>query len=271
MKKIKTNPLTSYFILVFLMINGFASIEIFHFFEVPKIVLWFLGSSAPTISAIIIAYIVDGKKEVKKLLKPILIFKVNLKWYVAAFAVTFLSTVISISYLSLNSIDVPVINLLGVIPMLIMTFVMGPLVEETGWTGFALPKLQSRFNALSSNIVLGILWGVWHLPLWFLPGSAQSSMSFWLFLVIVVALRIIMGWAYNNTKGSIFIAILFHFFFNLGNQIGVELLGLPMNHFLYLAGVILVFYAVCIVIVSGPENLSRKHKKITSTMKIPFQ
>lgn len=87
-------------------------------------------------------------------------------------------------------------------------------------------------------------------------------MSFGLFLVILVSLRIIMGWAYNNTQGSIFIAVVFHFFFNLGNTIGVEVLGVPMNHFLYLAGTGLVVYAVWVVIIAGPTNLSQGKTRI---------
>jgi membrane protease YdiL (CAAX protease family) len=260
---IKNNPLTSYFILVFLIMYGLGLVGIFNLIEMPEIILWLLGSSAPTISAIIISYICDGRKGINKLLKPFLLYKVKFKWYFAAFAITLISTLISIIYLSLNNIDIPSINFLMLIPSLIMTFIMGPLTEEAGWAGFAQPRLQSKFNALTASIVLGVLWGFWHLPLWFLPGSPQSTMSFWLFLVVVISLRIIMGWAYNNTRGSIFIAVLFHFFFNFGNQIGVEILGVPVNRFLYLAGTALVVYAVWVVIVAGPADLSRKHKKIT--------
>ncbi len=241
---------------------GLASIGIFNLFEIPEIILWLLGSSAPTISAVIIAYLSDGKEGVKTLFKPFLIYKVKTKWYLAAFAITLLSTIISITYLSLNNIDIPTINLLRLIPILIMTFIMGPLVEETGWAGFAQPRLQSKFNALTASVILGFLWGIWHLPLWFLPDSSQSTMSFGLFLAVVISLRIIMGWAYNNTRGSIFIAVVFHFFFNLGNTIGVDILGVPMNHFLYLAGAALVVYAVWVVIVAGPANLSRENSRI---------
>jgi len=262
MKLIKNNPLTSYFILVYLIMYGLCSVEIFNLFEMPEIILWLLGSSAPTISAVIITYLSDGKEGINTLFKPFLIYKVKTKWYLAAFAITLLSIVISITYLSLNNIDIPSINLLGLIPILMMTFIMGPLVEETGWAGFAQPRLQSRFNALTASVILGILWGVWHLPLWFLPDSSQSTMSFGLFLVVVVALRTLMGWAYNNTGGSIFIAVIFHFFFNLGNTIGVDILGVPMNHFLYLAGAALVGYAVWVVIVAGPTNLSRENARI---------
>jgi membrane protease YdiL (CAAX protease family) len=259
---IKNNPLTSYFILVFLIMYGLTSVEIFHLFEMSEIILWILGSSAPTISAIIIAYLSDGKMGISNLFKPFLIYKVRFKWYFAAFVITLLSTIISIAYLLLNNIDIPVVNLISLIPILLMTFIMGPLVEEAGWTGFALPKLQAKFSALTASLILGFLWAVWHLPLWFLPDSSQSTMSFGLFLVVLVAVRIIMGWAYNNTRGSIFIAVVFHFFFNLGNTIGVDILGVPMNHFLYLAGSGLVIYAVWVVIIAGPADLSRKHKKI---------
>lgn len=262
MKIIKNSPLVSYFILVFFIMYGLASIIIFSIFDVPEIILWFLGSSAPTISAIIISYICDGKKWIKKLFKPFFTNKVKCKWYFAWLAITLISTVIAISYLLINNLEIPSIDYLMLIPTIIMVFIMGPLVEESGWAGFAQPRLQSKFNALTASIVLWILWAVWHIPLWFLPGSAQSTMNFWLFLIVVVALRVIMGWAYNNTKGGIFIAVLFHFFFNLWNGIAVEILGVPMNDFLYIAWTALAIYAVWVVIVNGPKNLSKTNERI---------
>lgn len=125
-----------------------------------------------------------------------------------------------------------------------------------------MPRLQSKYNALIANLILGILWAVWHIPLWFIPGSAQSTMPFWMFVVVIVALRILMGWAYNNTKGSLIIAVLFHLFFNFESIIGIDILGVPVNSFLYLAGTILVIYAMLVIIITGPTILSCKNEKV---------
>ncbi len=77
MRTIKRNPLICYFVLVFLIMYGLASVEIFNLFEMPEIILWLLGSSAPTISAVIIAYLSEGKEGINKLIKPFLILQTH--------------------------------------------------------------------------------------------------------------------------------------------------------------------------------------------------
>ncbi|WP_417562360.1 CPBP family intramembrane glutamic endopeptidase [Microbacterium sp.] len=84
------------------------------------------------------------------------------------------------------------------------------LTEETAWRGFALPRLQRRFTPLTASIVLGVLWGVWHVPLFFLPGSFQSTLPFFGFLISTVATSVIIGWLFNHARGSVLIVAIFH-------------------------------------------------------------
>ena len=90
----------------------------------------------------------------------------------------------------------------------------GPLSEELGWRGFALDRLQNRWNALTASLLLGIVWAVWHLPLFYIKGNDHTAMSFWLFSLYVVSLSVLMTWVYNNTQRSILSAILMHFMVN---------------------------------------------------------
>ncbi|HEY8599061.1 MAG TPA: CPBP family intramembrane glutamic endopeptidase, partial [Thermomicrobiales bacterium] len=90
------------------------------------------------------------------------------------------------------------------------------LTEETAWRGFALPRLQARFNALSASLILGLIWALWHLPLFFLANTGQSKMPFPGFVLDVVAVTIVMTWVYNHTRGSVLLAALFHAAFNAG-------------------------------------------------------
>ncbi|MBY9007991.1 MAG: CPBP family intramembrane metalloprotease [Candidatus Lokiarchaeota archaeon] len=78
----------------------------------------------------------------------------------------------------------PNLTLVGIIGLIVFQFLSGPLSEETGWRGYALPKLQSRFNALISSILLGTIWACWHIPLWFVEGSSQSQMPFFIFVIL---------------------------------------------------------------------------------------
>ena len=94
----------------------------------------------------------------------------------------------------------------------------GPLGEEIGWRGFALPRMQSRYGPLKATLLLGVLWTFWHLEDFLTasqgggPGTGLSAFYFHLpiFLVMVMALAIIMTWVFNHTGGSVFIAILLH-------------------------------------------------------------
>jgi uncharacterized protein len=82
--------------------------------------------------------------------------------------------------------------------------------EETGWRGFALPRLQRRIGPLGASVLLGLIWGVWHLPLFLVPGGFHQAIPFALFVLQDVALAVVMTWIYNHTGGSLVPAHLFH-------------------------------------------------------------
>jgi membrane protease YdiL (CAAX protease family) len=103
-------------------------------------------------------------------------------------------------------------------------FIFGPLPEELGWRGCALDRLQVRWSALNASLVVGLAWTLWHLPLFFIPGTYQhglgwGSLGFWLFLVDKVPQSIVMTWIYNNTRRSTLSAILFHFMINFTGEL----------------------------------------------------
>ncbi len=85
----------------------------------------------------------------------------------------------------------------------------GP-VEEFGWRGFALPLLQRRFSALVASVILGVVWGVWHLPAFYIGGMNQASLSLPAFLFFTVVLSMLMTCAYNCTRGTVLLAFLLH-------------------------------------------------------------
>ena len=146
-------------------------------------------------------------------------------------------------------------SLLG---QLVFTFFSGPFAEEGGWRGFALPRLQAKYNALVSSLILGVIWTFWHIPFYFHPDPG-SRMFLPVFLVLNTVLTIFMTWMYNNTRGSLVIAILAHFSFNLVGGFVTGTLGLmPMNTFLMFAvpGLMLMF--IWVLVYFGPRYLSRK-------------
>ncbi len=102
----------------------------------------------------------------------------------------------------------------------------GPLGEEPGWRGFALPRMQQRFGPTFGSILLGVLWAGWHLPLFLLQG--WGNMPLWAFTLTLVALTVILTFAVNISRGSVLIAILLHATFNTSFSILASLChGLP--------------------------------------------
>jgi membrane protease YdiL (CAAX protease family) len=101
----------------------------------------------------------------------------------------------------------------NVLPALAVALFVGP-IEELGWRGLALPLLQQRFTPLWSGLILGVIWGLWHVPAFLLSGTPQSSWSFAPYFIAVVAISVILTPMFNAARGSILVAVLFHFQMN---------------------------------------------------------
>jgi len=101
---------------------------------------------------------------------------------------------------------------------------LGSGQEEVGWRGFALPALQTRFDALTASVIIGLVWAAWHLPAFVfeIPGYTRS---FAVYALLVVGISIILTWLYNNTEGSILLAMLLHGGVNAAPSLGVVFVG----------------------------------------------
>lgn len=230
--------------------------------EPPWSLVWFLSAFSPTCSALIISWIIGGKAEVKHLLSGFTRWKVGLRWYLAA-AFLFLGPLaFALIYIGLgNPISgiKPGMTTSALLAQVVFTFFSGPLAEEAGWRGFALPRLQSKYSALVSSLILGVIWCFWHLPLFFQPGSSQQGIPFPIYLMLVVTLAIYFTWLYNNTHRSLIITVLAHFSFNLSGGFIAGTLGLLPPMILYIvAGSLLILTVVWVVFYFGSESLSRK-------------
>jgi uncharacterized protein len=97
-----------------------------------------------------------------------------------------------------------------VFPALVQSLLLGPMGEEFGWRGLALPLLQRRFSPFWASLILGVVWAVWHAPAFLMGGTPQSAWSFGPFFVGLIAITVIMTPLFNASRGSLLIAILYH-------------------------------------------------------------
>jgi membrane protease YdiL (CAAX protease family) len=223
---------------------------------------WFLNAFSPTISALILSWIIGGGAAIRRLLSGFTRWKVGLRWYFAAAFLVLGPLAVALIYGALGN-PVPGLKPGWTIPMilgqLVFQFFSGPASEEAGWRGFALPLLQEKYSALVSSLILGVIWCFWHLPLFFLPGSSQQGIPFPIYLMLVVTLGIYFTWLYNNTHGSLIITVLAHFSFNLSGGFIAGVLGLLPPMILNIAaGSMLVLVVIGIVLVFGSKTLSKK-------------
>jgi membrane protease YdiL (CAAX protease family) len=113
----------------------------------------------------------------------------------------------------------------------IFILIFGPIPEELAWRGYILDLLQKKYPWLIANLILGFFWMVWHLPLFWIPGSYQNSLGiltpgFWFFFAVLIPQTIIIGWIYNSTHRSTLAAILVHFMINfMGELVDFALSG----------------------------------------------
>lgn len=221
-----------------------------------------LGGFGPSVVGLALVYLFKGWEGIRGMLSKMVAWRVNPLFLVFALfgAVLFVvPAMFAGGYLGGAG---------GVDPsqwtLIIVNFgyalVFGMLGEELGWRGFALPRIQRDAVALVSGLVIGLVWGLWYIPLWFVPGNIHQSLSFPLFLAQMVGLSVLITWLYNNTGGSLLIVGLFHAASN--TTLGL-LPTLPLTvgtlPTLISAGLIWVLVAV-ITFAYGPTYLSKEKK-----------
>lgn len=184
---------------------------------------WYTGGSGfivfgPSIASLIMVSVVAGGKGLLELLKRAVRWKVNIVWWIITLFLPALICFVAIGIHLLLGGNPPRFTFFKqewyLAPVLfVLMLVDGPL-EEFGWRGFAVPKLQKKLNPLIASLIIGIAWGIWHLPEFLQPGSPQYPMgiSFLpLFVADEVFNSILMTWLYNKTKGSLLLSgFMFH-------------------------------------------------------------
>ena len=222
-------------------------------------VLILLGSLVPSTVGVVFVALLRGRSGVRTLLGRLVHARIGLRWYLAVLALTMLAP-LAVGVSILMGGDTPVVDntILGILFLFaFMIFPGSALGEELGWRGFALPRMQARHSALKASLIIGILWGSWHLPLW-LRGTESHRISLYVpFVLAVIASSVICTWLYNNTGGSLLIIVLYHAAINLPITVLISPLGREQTQPFLIYVALTVIAAVAVVIANGAENLSR--------------
>lgn len=183
---------------------------------IPSLVIMTFGAFAPSSTALFLTWKYAGGTELRRLLGRALIWRVSPIWYLFVIIGPALIMLLATSIHVLLGGTAPDYVPFGVrwlavlVNFILILLIGGPLGEEFGWRGLALPSLEARFSPLWASLILGVIWAVWHLPLFFISGSAQSSLPFGLYALLTISLTILITWVYHGSGDSLLLVMLFH-------------------------------------------------------------
>jgi membrane protease YdiL (CAAX protease family) len=222
-----------------------------------------LGGFSPSVVGVLLLYRTRPARERPLFWKSLIGFgRISWRWYLFIFLlipVIFALSALLESLLAGHAPDFSIFHHIGdnpgqIVQILVIALFFGSLSEELGWRGFALGRLQSKWNAFFSSIILGLIWFCWHLPLFFIKGTTQKlwgfgSIGFFGFFLFVMASALIMTRAYNSNGENLLTAVLIHCVTNLV----LDLVPLSGQGF-FILGAIFVGVAVLFVLFSRTKG-----------------
>jgi len=178
--------------------------------SVPFLAVATVGNAMPGLLGIALTALVSGTTGLAELFGRLGRVRQPLTWYAAA--------LLLVPALQLAAAGIPALLGVATITFAFSSFTVlqsaaSGLHEELGWRGFALPRMQARRPAFAASLLLGVLWGLWHLPLMIargLPLTTAGLIQLVFFILLVTAWAVLFTWVYNNTNGSLFLMVLMH-------------------------------------------------------------
>lgn len=265
----RRHPLASYLVLTYAvswLVVAPLVLDAWDVVAIPDSWGWlhYLMSVGPLVAAITITALIAGRTGLRELVSAMLRWRIGWWWALAAigspfvlFAAALVGTrVIDGTWMDLGRVfEVNYLGNIGLLalPLWLATFGFG---EETGWRGFALPRLQARHSALTSAVLVALAWIVWHLPaVVYLPTYTELGAAIPGLFIGVVLGSILLTWIYNGTAGSIFAVAMWHALFDLFSASRAA--GPTAQSIMT---VLIILWAIAIVWVTGPARLSRGQK-----------
>jgi membrane protease YdiL (CAAX protease family) len=227
-------------------------------------VLTWLGSFGAAISALVLTGVSEGRDGLRGLLSRLFIWRVGLKWYlISLLLVPVVGLTIAILYVLLKGLgsELPEAEYWhSTLWQQILIWVAGIWLgvaiapgEELGWRGYALPRLQATVHPLAASILLGLLWGMWHFDGLLSHAANEYSLVDVLgFTAGTISASVIYTWLFNNTRGSVLIASIFHAAYDITVIWVAAILPIPPND-MWIGLIGLAAIALAIILLAGPQ------------------
>lgn len=222
----------------------------------------YLAGYGPMLSAIIVTWLTGGISGLRELFGRMLKWRVQPVWWLVAISPLALYVIVALVLRLMQGqlLDLSLLGQVDFLPNLglgalflwLLTYGIG---EEAGWRGFALPRLQKKRSALFATFILWVFWALWHLPAFFYLYDPTIVIGF---LLGVLAGAVVFTWLYNSTGGSILMVTLFHGVFNFTTGCTACKAGMISA----IISTLIMVWAVIVVILFKPTNLSRTEKHV---------
>ena len=244
----------------------------------PNLLFVVLGTFAPSVMGIVFTYLTQDRAGWRDFWARVIdVRRIGWRWWIVIVLVfPVVNAVANVLYTflggtppSLTEVGKNLANPGLMFQLVLANLIISGFSEELGWRGYALDRLQRRWGALAASLILGLVHGFWHIPLFFIPGITQGEMGLFsvgalVFLAGTVAGAVVFTWVYNNTQRSILAAILLHFMVNLCLDLLVGLQGaLPTGYSAVYTGLVILL-DLFIVAAWGANTLTGRHWPFTS-------
>ena len=251
-------------------------------------ILWGGPLVGPALAGILVAAVTGGRRTVADLFHRLTLWRVSIGWYLVALLVTPVMATLTLFILALVVSPRFAPGLPRDWTVVLLVWLAGgvsSLLEEVGWTSFALPRLLTNHRALVAGVVLGAIWGIWHIPLdvWTQAGSKTDSFALASYLVgggtavlTLVAYRVLIAWVFVNTGGSLLLGWITHWFLiaglsplAFGNVLEPALSPVETLQFYAVFTAIVWLVVGLIVIGFGATTLARAPRRGASPSSVP--
>lgn len=184
-----------------------------------SMVVVIIGAFAPLLAALTLVAREGGRQAIKSFFKRAFDFHIKPLYIILALTLPLVIHLIS-HYLALAlgldvartlfPADISTSPVILAIPYFFLMLVIGGGQEEFGWRGYAQEPIQEKIGIIPASLLIGLIWGLWHLPLWFMAGDLHSAYSFLAFVIMTTSISVMYAWLYNASGKKLLVVIIFH-------------------------------------------------------------